>query len=115
MNDRKWWQKRPEALSLTHYRTEDQTYFDTAWIHSDMAELGWEAQYAWIRLVSGPEYERQGFPVSRVREALGQPQEFNYTSAIDSLIKAQLIVEDGDYYTFPNVEWGTPPEDQEER
>lgn len=114
MNDRKWWQKRPEALSLTHYRTEHQTYFDTEWIYSDMRELGWEAQYAWIRLLSGPEHEREGFPVAKVQEAFEPPKEFDYQAAVESLLRAQLIVKDGNYYTFPNVIWGTPPDEQED-
>lgn len=113
-DSRKWWEPRTDALSITHYRTEHSTYLDTEWMGSTAAELGWEAQYTWLRLVSGPEYQREGFPIDRLKEAFDTPREFDYPAAVESLLRAQLIVEDGGYYTFPNVIWGTPPDYEEE-
>lgn len=104
--------KRIDSLSLTHWRVEHETYFDTDLWQTDIVELGWEAHYTWFRLLSGPEYVRDGFPVARLSDAF-DPREFDPYPAIDALLHAGLIVDEGDYYTFPNVEWGYPPEEDE--
>lgn len=104
--------KRIDSLSLTHYRVEHETFFNTDLWQTDLIELGWEATYAWFRMLSGPECIRAGFPVAKLGDAFDS-REFIPHEAIDALLHAGLIVDDGDYYTFPNIEWGYPPEGDE--
>lgn len=102
--------KRIDSLSLTHYRVEHETYFDTDIWRTDVVELGWEAHYAWFRLLSGPEYVREGFPIARLPEAFDS-REFDPAPAIDALLRGGLIERHGEFFTFPNVIWGYPPEE----
>lgn len=106
--------QRIEALSLTHYRIENNTFIDADLHSSDIVELGSEAQYAWLRMLTGPEYGPEGFPAERLRDAFEDPRaEFDYQAAVQSLIEARMIHLDGDFYVFPNVVWGPPPEETE--
>lgn len=99
-----------DALSLTHYRVDHETYIDVDLWETNLVELGWQAVYAWFRLLSGPEYVREGFPSVHTEEAL-DPREINGPAAIESLTRAGFIVERDGYLTFPNVIWGMPPEE----
>lgn len=114
MVERKWWEKRPEALEMTHYRTEGTAYLD-AWVtESELVELGWEAQLVWLRLVTGPEHQPEGFPVDQLPNVFERPQEINYQAALEALINAQMVADEGEFLTFPNVVWGRPPQDEED-
>lgn len=105
--------KRIEATALTHYRNDEATWFDTRIWNSELPELGWEAMYAFFRLLSGPEYERDGFPLDRLDEAIDS-RELDVDAALESLLRAGAVVRDGDRLAFPNVIWGTPPEEESE-
>lgn len=103
--------KRPvDSLSLTHYRNHEATWFDCDFWRTDWTHLGWQAQYAWIRLLSGPEYGQHGFPIDQLTKALDS-REVDAEAAVESLLRAGLITERHGYYVFPNVVWGAPPEE----
>lgn len=97
-----------DSLSLTHYRTDDATYFDTRWADSELTDLGWQAQLAWFRILSGSEMTRDGFPMEAVPE-LFDSREFPTSAAIESLLRAKLLVKADGHLVVPNLVWGEPP------
>ena len=104
--------KHLDALTLTHYRTDHDTYIDTDLWSSDIVELGWEAQYVWMRLLSGPEFTRDGFPRAALSKAI-DPRELAVEPALESLERAGLITIGDTFITYPNIAWGEPPEDDQ--
>ena len=100
------------ALSLTHYRTEHETWLDTELFDSDFRRFDANAQYVWIRLLTGPEYGPAGFPKSQVGHVF-RPDDIDAPTTIQEITDAGLVVDESDYLRVPNVTWGTPPQGSE--
>ena len=103
-----------KTADITHYRDDEATHMNTDWLYSDMNREGsMTSTYAWIRLLTGPENTPDGVTLTpELRDEIAEDPE-TIEPSLDFLESVGAIARDGDSITFPNLIWGTPPEDED--
>lgn len=103
-----------KTADITHYRDDEATHMNTDWLFSDMHREGTkESTYAWIRLLTGPENGPNGVTLTpELREEIADDQS-TIEGSLNYLENVGAIARDGDTITFPNLIWGTPPDDED--
>lgn len=103
-----------KTAAITHYRDDEATHMNTDWLYSDMNREGSMAStYAWMRLLTGPENTPDGVTLTpELREEIADDPA-TIESSLSFLESVGAIARDGDTITFPNLIWGTPPDDED--